>query len=1176
MAGKRVAHGRSLAASQTRPTSLGSIKSVLPLRTPQDESRVCVLETLTAATASLDLRSYRAVARQSDGEGPLGRAQWRSCCLHPSHQIAAPSAGRAAAPVSASCSGAAVAAAPASHDSRSRGLIPSLGSLHTQGLTCLRNGLPGQPLWLQRAQQHPPQQRSRLECASLRSVPPQSLLNSQGDPLRNSATNSQKQRQPQEGRRLNGAAPRSSNSSHPGAALSSTVTASETPLGEALSGWAATSAGASASRVQTPVSLRSVRNKEVSLSPPRKKMNTRASRCQKGGTAFRHLSASAGSTVRAHTQATAAVGLPTTPHHKLRGLPHHTVQHRELGSRIAAAATPPGAAAKVHQRLRRPQLRQQTEGTQEAVCSAEAPQTAAQQWRSRALQLEQQEQAHPQQQQQQQPRAAAARFGWSLCTRLHRQPREQQRQQQRQRHHKRASLPQRLPGRPQKALHQMHETERLRSSLLTGQTGCHRHPNNGSRQKRVTGRDAAFAAPRSQRASKETSKRQHLSRRQPPQIRALPLQQHQPLRHHPRRPPRSPLSQQQQDQLLLQFISRERESEADVQWEGPLVGAGGASGRRHFAWALLPEGVQLLVCSLLDSQTIGALAAAGRAGRAAADHPLCWMLRCTRLLAPCFSATAARTADLPLGAPLKQRLRLRRKWTLRNQQLLCGRAEPARAEAAATIGETALATPPGGRPRAAACKDHVEADSPARLWESTFLRRKSSDSNGSATTSSESGSDERRPVVSQWEAWAAHTLNDEAYGFDYRRLLLDRNGWKPRSGSAPSWRRIKREANPAHVNTMDARQQFGFLYLAGEGIKRQHCPPSAQLQILSLRDLSLQARISLSSRAINCLDLSHEILVCGDDSGVIRFFDPFSLEAKGRHIPAFPSGLLPPNLRASQEVNDLRLCGTEQHVLAVRTASRYPAGLDLLDIQSGVSRAIKPEQTEGHWIHAVDVDQLSMRCPYASRSEGRLARPVVQKIPQTKRMLWPLRVEGHRAFANGVFGQGDFTGRIQQVDMRMPVVRPSEAMAAASLEPWTSVDASVAAPGSLVHLLPNKRVEDIRIFDGQLYALANDARGSLSIVRFNVDNPGDAQSLGTIDCFPAEDWAEPLRLLLVYESKCWQRAALLSVSAAEGWTATYGNYISTGCFRNPLEAPLDNEEPLLLPPLYETTLEQSD
>ncbi|XP_026193808.1 Holliday junction resolvase MOC1, chloroplastic [Cyclospora cayetanensis] len=636
MAGKRVAHGRSLAASQTRPTSLGSIKSVLPLRTPQDESRVCVLETLTAATASLDLRSYRAVARQSDGEGPLGR----------------------------------------------------------------------------------------------------------GDPLRNSATNSQKQRQPQEGRRLNGAAPRSSNSSHPGAALSSTVTASETPLGEALSGWAATSAGASASRVQTPVSLRSVRNKEVSLSPPRKKMNTRASRCQKGGTAFRHLSASAGSTVRAHTQATAAVGLPTTPHHKLRGLPHHTVQHRELGSRIAAAATPPGAAAKVHQRLRRPQLRQQTEGTQEAVCSAEAPQTAAQHTSFTACLQGDFETAALE------PTPAAADSSAAAATASA------------------TSAPSKTPS----------------AQSFVAATW------EGPLYEAVE-RESAVAAPPAAAPdeSAEAASGVLTCRSCTRALGAAATEE----------TPRAALG--------AAMACAQSLSEGPPHSHGTLVGAGGASGRRHFAWALLPEGVQLLVCSLLDSQTIGALAAAGRAGRAAADHPLCWMLRCTRLLAPCFSATAARTADLPLGAPLKQRLRLRRKWTLRNQQLLCGRAEPARAEAAATIGETALATPPGGRPRAAACKDHVEADSPARLWESTFLRRKSSDSNGSATTSSESGSDERRPVVSQWEAWAAHTLNDEAYGFDYRRLLLDRNGWKPRSGSAPSWRRIKREANPAHVNTMDAR-----------------------------------------------------------------------------------------------------------------------------------------------------------------------------------------------------------------------------------------------------------------------------------------------------------------------------------------------------------------------------------
>ena len=143
------------------------------------------------------------------------------------------------------------------------------------------------------------------------------------------------------------------------------------------------------------------------------------------------------------------------------------------------------------------------------------------------------------------------------------------------------------------------------------------------------------------------------------------------------------------------------------------------------------------------------------------------------------------------------------------------------------------------------------------------------------------------------------------------------------------------------------RQQFGFLYLAGEGQKKQACAPSARLTVLSLHDLSFQGSTSIVSNAINCLDreaatppLFHlslwllallfqqqgttcavktfmfeartqpsgqircdwgirdfrldavgdvctvdaELLVCGDESGAVHFLDPFSLNVKGKYV----------------------------------------------------------------------------------------------------------------------------------------------------------------------------------------------------------------------------------------------------------------------------------------------------
>lgn len=51
----------------------------------------------------------------------------------------------------------------------------------------------------------------------------------------------------------------------------------------------------------------------------------------------------------------------------------------------------------------------------------------------------------------------------------------------------------------------------------------------------------------------------------------------------------------------------------------------------------------------------------------------------------------------------------------------------------------------------------------------------------------------------------------------------------------------------------------------------------------------------------------------------------------------------------------------------------------------------------------------------------------------------------------------------------------------------------------------------------QLYVLTNDKDGELSIVRFGSTSSGRAEVVAPVDMFEAAEWAEPLRLLLVYE-----------------------------------------------------------
>ena len=208
--------------------------------------------------------------------------------------------------------------------------------------------------------------------------------------------------------------------------------------------------------------------------------------------------------------------------------------------------------------------------------------------------------------------------------------------------------------------------------------------------------------------------------------------------------------------------------------------------RSFFPWSLVPLGVQLLICYFLGDEELMALAAAGKAGREVTDHRHCWLLRCTRSLLPCLVAAATKTAALPFAFPYRDRKSFRCKWGLAEQQLLCLRAAA-----------HAPASPPSAAAAAAAGQGGSDTVCLSRTNGGPYRRPQHS----FKTTSSCSNS--LHEVL--WESWAHYNLNDEAYGFDYKRLFLDRNGWRPRGGAVPKWERTKREANPPFVNTMDAR-----------------------------------------------------------------------------------------------------------------------------------------------------------------------------------------------------------------------------------------------------------------------------------------------------------------------------------------------------------------------------------
>ena len=301
--------------------------------------------------------------------------------------------------------------------------------------------------------------------------------------------------------------------------------------------------------------------------------------------------------------------------------------------------------------------------------------------------------------------------------------------------------------------------------------------------------------------------------------------------------------------------------------------------------------------------------------------------------------------------------------------------------------------------------------------------------------------------------------NDVAWGGDWRGLLLDRNGWFPHNWAGCSTpiapvtkqrtmdstttistsasashvtnvptiddsseatnrvasyvpRRIqirldqsRRTVNPENVLTMDLRVSGDEVFAVSEAHEHK-----AYVRVFDVTGKDLHAEILSSTMNINCVDVNDRFFCAGGDDGHVRLYrrDDYTLAY---------------DKLCASEINDLRMTN-EDYTLAVRTRSRYPAGLDLIPWE-------RPEESKSilfhqdpalqHWVHAIDLfDTRSMNqvaCAGEDTRSGQFSifvldlrmdatQRIVHKMPVTRghplgTMLWPLRTHGsHSVYAN--------------------------------------------------------------------------------------------------------------------------------------------------------------------------------
>lgn len=293
--------------------------------------------------------------------------------------------------------------------------------------------------------------------------------------------------------------------------------------------------------------------------------------------------------------------------------------------------------------------------------------------------------------------------------------------------------------------------------------------------------------------------------------------------------------------------------------------------------------------------------------------------------------------------------------------------------------------------------------------------------------------------------------------------------------------------------------------------------PVAYLGVRNIDMLSMAQRIPIRTTCINCIDGGPTVsrshyphFVLGNNDGTMMLLrTPMELDGdvtKGEPplmpLPLKRSSFDHP-VRGLQEtaVNDIRLsrCGTL--VMGVRTHRRYPSCVEVFDLSSEHSTFLQPSETQGRWIHAVEwgtsgsIDEVLAVGENGTTGmfgivgmDLRVKKIIQCAYPQTRQMLWPLRVSGNDVFVNCVTpGWRNGQGTVFHFDRRRAQCPTSEG----SIE-YLPPEHGATRTSSRFHLglypCGHYRPDDIRCHHDYLYMYGTE-EDQLSVQRWNYKTP---------------------------------------------------------------------------------------
>eukprot|EP00916_Digyalum_oweni_P017787 GHVL01029373.1.p1 GENE.GHVL01029373.1~~GHVL01029373.1.p1 ORF type:complete len:321 (-),score=64.89 GHVL01029373.1:1491-2426(-) len=255
--------------------------------------------------------------------------------------------------------------------------------------------------------------------------------------------------------------------------------------------------------------------------------------------------------------------------------------------------------------------------------------------------------------------------------------------------------------------------------------------------------------------------------------------------------------------------------------------------------------------------------------------------------------------------------------------------------------------------------------------------------------------------------------NHFLYKNNWKKLLEDKNGWVPTRGEV-KFKTVTTTATDDFCNCMDIRHVDNRIFTVCE---RDYKTGSSYLRVFDDKNLDQIWRKDVPNVSLNCVDVFDDILAIGDDGGGINLLslNDYTQIATNHRV---------------LEVNDLRI--TDQKIiLSIRTNARYPSGLEVWDLVSDTKLLLNNENFSGHWIHSLELtSDRHMNETFLVGEDIVTGKFEILKIDfrtknkivsifdfGSKKMLWPLRVDGNKIFANLVNPHG--SSCIRECDQRL-------------------------------------------------------------------------------------------------------------------------------------------------------------